>query len=480
MDASTDLERKQLDQTTTGQKALFGLSAIADQMTYQAFSLLVFVYYFAVVGLDMTQLWVGFTIWAIWNAFNDPLFGTLSDRTNFRFTQKFGKRKFYIVLAIIPMGLMMILLFTPPSLGQTTVNFIYFLVIIILFEAVYTIYSVNVNALFPEMFPTPRERDTTNMWIKGFTVLALMLGVVVPTLVLPAFTPSVEYTAQELASVYLIIGIIIGVVTILSALPFIFWGIREKPEYKHDYYDAPTFFSAAKTTLKNRTFLIFVLGNLLIWFVFGLLVTVVPLYAEHAIAIEGTIFIGLPLMIAFLLTVVCFPIHRRIARKFGFRKGMIITLGIWCLTLLPYLFLQEGMVAGMFIVTALQGFPLAGALYFVDLLISDVIDEDEVKTGVRREGSYYGMNAFIHRFSVILKISAIALVFTNVDWHTYVPTPGPYVALGLKALMVIFPVVALGIAMLIFKFFPLEGEKLAAMRKRLTELHELKKQKVTD
>ncbi|MHA1132220.1 MAG: MFS transporter [Candidatus Helarchaeota archaeon] len=467
------------EQSTTKRKVLFGLSAIPDQVTYQAFSLLVFVYYFAVVGLDMTELWVGFTIWAIWNAFNDPLFGGISDRTNFKFTQKFGKRKFYIVLAIIPLGVMMILIFTPPSLGNSTINFIYFLVVIILFEAVYTIYSVNVNALFPEMFPTAHERDTTNLWVKSFTIVALMIGVVLPTLLLPAFTPSVEHTAQELTSVYLTIGVIIGVVTILSALPFIFWGIHEKPEYKHDYYDAPSFFSAAKTTLKNKTFLIFVFGNMLIWFVFGLLVTVVPLYAEHAIKVEGTIMIGLPLMIAFLLTIVCFPIHRKIARRFGFRKGMIITLGIWCITLVPYLFLQEGMVLGLFIVTALQGFPLAGALYFVDLLISDVIDEDETKTGVRREGSYYGMNAFIHRYSVILKVSAIALVFTNVDWHTYVPNPGPLVAFGLKSLMVLFPVAALAIAMLLFKFFPLDGEKLLTMRKRLDEIHALKKQKVT-
>lgn len=476
MDAPISKDR--LEQTSTKQKALFGLSAIADQVTYQSFSLLAFVYYFAVVGLDMTQLWVGFSIWAIWNAFNDPLFGTLSDRTNYQFTQKLGKRKFYVILSIIPLGLMMILLFTPPSLGNTTANFIYFLVVILVFEAVYTIYSVNVNALFPEMFPTARERDTTNMWVKGFTVLALMVGVVVPTLILPAFTPSVEHTAQELASVYLIIGVIIGIVTIISALPFILWGIREKPEYKQDYYSAPSFFSAAKITLKNRTFLIFVLANLLIWFVFGLLVTVVPLYAEHAIKIEGTILIGLPLMIAFLLTVVCFPIHRKIARRFGFKKGMIITLGIWCLTLFPYLFLQEGMVAGFFIVTALQGFPLAGALYFVDLLISDVIDEDETKTGVRREGSYYGMNAFIHRFSVILKVSVIALVFTNVDWHSYVPVAGPLVAFGLTALMVIFPIAALGVAMLILKFFPLDGNNLDAMRKQLHEMHEQKRQKV--
>ncbi len=429
----------------------------------------------------MTQLWIGFTIWAIWNAFNDPLFGGLSDRTHFNFTQRFGKRKFYIVLSIIPLGLLMGFLFTPSFAASSTMKFLYFLIIIILFEAVYTIYSVNVNALFPEMFPTARERDTTNMFVKGFTILALMVGVVLPTLILPSFTPNPpETTVETLAPAYLTVGIIIGVVTIISAIPFILFGIKEKSEYKQDVYKSPGFFQAAKITLKNKTFLIFVLGNFLIWFVFGLLITIVPLYAEHVVKIEGTIMIGLPLMIAFLLTVVFFPIHRKIARKYGFRKGMMITLGAWCLTLIPFAFIGEGAIIPLFIITALQGFPLAGAMYFVDLLISDVIDEDETKTGVRREGSYYGMNAFIHRFSVILKVSVIALVFTNIDWHSYVPNPTnpALVSLGLKSLMVFFPIAALAIALLIFKFFPLDGEKLAIMRKKLEEIHEEKRKQV--
>lgn len=467
-------------------KLAFGMSAIPDQMTYQAFTLLAFVFYFGVAGLNMIQLWIGFTIWAIWNAFNDPLFGGLSDRTRFDFTQRFGKRRFYIVLSIIPLGLMMIFLFTPPTLDNNMVNFIYFLVIINVFEAIYTIYSVNVNALFPEMW-TAEERTSTNLYVKGLTVLALMIGVVMPTLILPAFTPSPPITTPgDLAPYYLFVGVIIGILTIVSAVPFIFYGIQEKPEFKQDVHKSPSFFSAAKITLKNKTFLIFVFGNLLIWFVFGLLVTIVPLYAQFVVYIEGTILVGLPLMLAFLLTVVCFPLHKKIAHKFGLRKGMILTLAVWVGTLIPYFFLGAGSTTAFFIITSLQGFPLAGAMYFVDLLISDVIDEDETKTGVRREGSYYGMNAFVHRFSVILKITAIAIVFTNVNWVVFsnIADPGAtdpaLISFGLKALMVIFPVIALAIATLIFKFYPLHGEALAKMRIKLDEIHQEKKKLITN
>ncbi len=35
---------------STGKRALFGLGAIPDQLTYQTFTILVFTFYFAVVG----------------------------------------------------------------------------------------------------------------------------------------------------------------------------------------------------------------------------------------------------------------------------------------------------------------------------------------------------------------------------------------------------------------------------------------------
>jgi len=37
---------------------------------YQAFTFLVFTFYWAVVGLDVILISIGFLIWSIWNAFN--------------------------------------------------------------------------------------------------------------------------------------------------------------------------------------------------------------------------------------------------------------------------------------------------------------------------------------------------------------------------------------------------------------------------
>ena len=173
------MNKMTIDPKTMKTKTIFGMSAVPDQLTYQAFSFLIFTYYFAVVGLSMVLMWLGYIIWGVWNAFNDPMLGALSDKTR----QKWG-RKIYIIVSFIPLSLMMIFLFTPPLANDQMINFFYFLFVILLFEGVYTLFDVNVNAIFPEMFDD-KERVTANMLVKAFTIIALIFSFLLPTVVIP-------------------------------------------------------------------------------------------------------------------------------------------------------------------------------------------------------------------------------------------------------------------------------------------------------
>ena len=87
--------------------ASFATGQIADQGAYQTFTFLVFTFYYAVVQLNIMLITIGFIIWAFWNSFNDPMLGYLSDRTH----TKYGRRLPYIMIAIIPLGLILYFLF---------------------------------------------------------------------------------------------------------------------------------------------------------------------------------------------------------------------------------------------------------------------------------------------------------------------------------------------------------------------------------
>ena len=159
--------------------ASYSTGQIADQAAYQSFTFLVFTFYFAVIQLNITLITIGFIIWAVWNSFNDPMLGYLSDRTHTRF----GRRMPYIMIAIIPLGIVLFLLFTPPlpiGAANQIGNFIYFLIIIIVFEFFYTMYSLNATSLFPETFISKDERTKANNVRQVFLILGLFIAFILP------------------------------------------------------------------------------------------------------------------------------------------------------------------------------------------------------------------------------------------------------------------------------------------------------------
>jgi len=100
------------EKLTFKKKFLFGLSAFPDQLTYQIFQFLIFTFYFTVVLIPLDLMIITYVLWGIWNAVNDPMLGALSERTKNR--GKWGKRKFYLLISIIPLCIMVVLMFYVP------------------------------------------------------------------------------------------------------------------------------------------------------------------------------------------------------------------------------------------------------------------------------------------------------------------------------------------------------------------------------
>ncbi|MFX0070886.1 MAG: MFS transporter [Candidatus Hermodarchaeota archaeon] len=459
--------------TSTKKRFLFGLSAFPDQLTYQAFTVLVFTYYFAVVGIPIFQMWLAFFAWGIWNAINDPLLGALSDRTKQK--GKLGKRKFYLIISLVPLSLMMILLFTVPA----GIEFYYFIFIIFAFEFVYTLFDVNVNAVFPEMFPTEKERASVNIFLKGLTLIAVIIASVVPTLIISPLVPLTNSPTEvaKIQSMYIMAGIVLAVITFVLAIPFLKYGIDEKEELDEHFEKRPAFFESLKHTLKNKTFVKFTIGNTMIWYCFTVLLTAFPLYAVFVLGIEEDSFlVGIILMTVLLSAALLIPVHQKIGSKIGMRNGMIVGLILWIVALFPLVLLTNDELSRMLAIAvfAFMGFGLAAALFYIDILHGDVIDQDALKFGVKRSASFYGINALIHRISTLLSITTIALVFSGTGWAGYDPNPGVNVIIGLKLLMFLFPALALVVSIICWKVYELHGETLAKMREELAKHPEIK------
>ncbi len=458
--------------------ASYATGQIADQAAYQSFTFLVFTFYFAVVQLNITLITIGFIIWAVWNSLNDPMLGYLSDRTHTRF----GRRMPYIMIAIIPLGIVLFLLFTPPlpiGVANQLGNFAYFMIIIIVFELFYTMFSLNATSLFPETFISKEERTMANNVRQVFLILGLIVAFILPSAFIANYAPDTPAERVTALGQYQIFGIVLAIIVIAVGGIFIKFTPREKVEFKEDYKNAPGFFSTIKLCVKSKSFMWYIPAEIANWFVYGILPTLVPLYAKAVLGMEDAFMISLLLGLTFIASALFITfLWKPVVRKIGNRKAWMISMTTWIFTLLPLMFLGPNMEIIAMIVFFFIGLGLSGSLYIIDLIVSDIIDEDEVNTGTRREAGYYGVNAFFLRLAIIVVFVSIGPVFIIADWQVFTLPVSTAVEVGLRTLMFVYPAVALIIAILSIYKYPLDGEKLIKVKEEVQRLHEEKKSKI--
>jgi len=454
-----------LDKYSKRKGILFGIGQFSDIIASQMFTIYVFTFYYAVVGLDVNLITFGFILWSIWNAINDPLLGALSDRTK----TKWGRRTPYIIASIIPLCIIVVLLWTPPT-DSALSSFIYFLVVMALFDTFYTMYDLNYCALFPEMFQGVSDRAKASAVKQIFTVLGLLFAFLLPTFIIPDLTDSAYMTE------YMYAGIVMSVIIFVGAIIMIKFGIKERKEFSEDYKTAPSIITSLKFSLKNKSFRIFIIMNVAYWYVIGMLPMIAPLYGKVVLGINDATLLGLMLGLAFISAAFFMQLWRFIIIKVGMKKGVMISMVVFIITLAPFMFIFN--IETAFVAFFFAGIGISGAIYFGDILLSAIIDEDELTTGTRRDGGYYGINALLTKLSTILVILSINIVFNSVGWATFDPIgTTEYTIFGLRSLLFIFPAVALIIGLIAIRKFPLTKEKYEEIKVKLEALHDEKREK---
>jgi GPH family glycoside/pentoside/hexuronide:cation symporter len=451
-----------------GMRVAFANGDIGDTVAQFTFQFLIFTFYFTVVRLPVMLVSLGFIIWSIWNAFNDPMIGYLSDRTKTRW----GRRVPWMMGATIPLAIVMILLFTPPIvLHSDLVNFFYLLIILILYDTVFTSFNLNYNALFSEMFVEMEDRSRTGKIRISFTMIATIFAFVLPTLIIEDLTN--RYNLPATLTQYQMTGIFAAIIILVSYSIILKWGVREPKEFSKDAETAMSFKTTIKYSFKNKSFLWFLFPALGTWMVIYILPTLAPLHMTYAIGIKASELIGVILLVLFLSAAASTPLWEYIRRKKGARMSGMVGIVVWAIPILFFAFSTNFEMA--LFIAIFEGIGLGGGIYFYDQCLAEIIDEDEIKYGTRRSGIYYAVINFLIRISTMINFVIIGLVFSSTDWQTYEPNPGVDTIFALRFLIGVYPAIVLVFAFIGMYFYPIHGERLIENRKKLTELHEQKR-----
>lgn len=440
-----------------GRKLAYSAGSLAGSMAPGTFAAFAMFFYVDLLAMRPYLFSLAMIIYSIWNAINDPLFGQISDRTRTRW----GRRIPYIAFGAIPLAVAFALIWMPPDavrsgdwLGYPKL-FWYFLVVAFLFDGLYTMVILNWTALFPEMYPNLEERAQVSGLRQSFTVIGMIIGT--------ALSPTIYGKLG-----WPMLGGILGAVTCISLFISLL-GSRERPEFRGD--EPLALWPALKHTFANRSFITYVIAGLLIQLTFTIMQGAIPFYCKYVLRIEG-FQVSLLLGVVFIVALPFLYFWQRMTVRWGARRTIMTAATIYALALVPFLFIKS--FVGGLITAALVGIGVAGPMLLLDVLLSDVIDEDELRTGVRREGMYFGMNALIVRLGISVQaiISAVVLEMSGYDATLPIEAQPASAIMGMRLLMTVVPIAIVLLALLVWRLYPLHGGYLESVKFQVRKLHE--------
>jgi sugar (glycoside-pentoside-hexuronide) transporter len=360
---------------------------------------LVYAQYFLVQVADIRPLLAGMIplVGRTIDAFFDPLMGRISDRTRWRS----GRRRPWFLIGALPYGLLFAAMWADAPFADATARFVYYAAAYTLMNLAMSVLTVPYVAIQPEMAVDYDERTSLNV----FRTVGGTLGIFAAVTIEPV-AEALGGGKQGFAQAGALFGL-------LLALPWlaVHRVTFERPEFRERRSEVG-FRESVMQTFRHRTFVqltaIYIVGRIAMDLAGALLI----LFMSYWIGRREDFMIAMTLFLA--AVVLALPFWLALAR--GREKTHVFVAGslLWLVT-------SAGLAAFhpdsprwlMFVYVPLVGIGFAVVDVMPWSMLGEVIDEDDLATGERREGLYNGMFAFLRKLGgavgVFLVMAALDL-----------------------------------------------------------------------
>jgi GPH family glycoside/pentoside/hexuronide:cation symporter len=444
---------------TRSYKVIWGIAAFGTSIISGIYGAMLPIFYQDYLGLAARWIGIASIIYAIWNANNDPLFGYITDATRSRHGRRIPYMRFtapFLALTFVLVWL------APPKAGQETL-FIWMLVSMLLYDTCYTIIGLVYSALLPEVSESDAERNDLQISSSLFGLLGTLLGFIIPDLFRPKAGTSPSFLPLQVSMV--VVAVVAMLLIIATTLK-----VKERPEFTRVDKPIPIR-DALRLTFTSRSFIVLVAANFMSILMQSLILGAIFYLADYVLKISTMILLAclfIPLIIGVPLTSV---IRRRLGVVGAQQLLLVIAgVGLVLVAIVPPFLIP--------VCLALAGFGLSGPQTLSNLLFAQVADEDELRSGVRREGAFFGINALITKpaqsialwlFPFVLEVTQFVSRSQN-NGQIFLDQPASAV-FGIKLIGGLIPGVAMLIGALILVWYPLRGEQLEKMQRQVLELH---------
>lgn len=398
--------------------AMLGTS-IAGNM-YQSYGTY---FYTEKMFLSLSAIAVGNIFFAIWDAFNDPIAGVLSDRTRTRW----GRRKPWLMVAVPVYAIASVLFFSPPaSMANGVWLAIYFTVMLMLTETAGTITNVNYHSLLPELFRDVAERNRANAIRQALQLVGMIIGVSL----VPMIASSLGYRNSAA-----LLGTVSFILIFYSVL-----GCRERSDFSDT--PQPSLASSLKALAANRNFWFVSVSHFFYQATTGLLLAGIPFFIKYALGLpdSGATFLSASV---FVVAIPFMAVWYRLINRLGALRAWRIALTWLGLALIPMYFAKSLIPACA--CGALLGIGVAGVTACLDMINSQLIDTDAEQHGMRREATFFAGISFVTRLSSAVRTGVFFLLSALFGFVSG-ENPGSMPGTAARFMMIVFPIVLMALS----------------------------------
>jgi len=453
-------------------KLLYGSGDFGISSVYMLRSIFYAIYLTDVVGLEPRLASFGGLVGVVWDAINDPIIGLITDRMRSRL----GRRRPFLLWFAIPFGLSFIMLWSAPDWTSQTALLVYVTISFMLADTLQSLVYVPYLSLTPELAPDYDERTT----LTGFRSFFQLFGSLAVVLAAPNIVDRVLAAGFTQQQGYMLVGAVFGGISIVPLILIALF-IRERATPQQT--EALPLRETIRMAWQNIPFRFGVVIHLLNWSAADMVAVVFPFFMLYWVAggdqLASIHILGFDLAYesAFFGTMllVCILFIRFwlwFARVRNKRDAYMLGMGFWVIVQFMAFAIQPGQVTFLLIIAALAGIGISAAYTLPDALFADVIEWDELRTGRRQEGIYYGIRAFIRKVTGAL---VIFITLQALGWSGYQSPPEGVTQFvqPASALMMIrllaspFGAILLSGVIVFTALFPLTREKYERIQKLL-------------
>lgn len=449
-------------------KLAYGAGDLGPAITANVLGVFLLIFFTNVAGLKPVLAGSILLVGKIWDAINDPVVGVLSDRTQ---NSRWGRRLPWMLYGAIPFGIFFLLQWVVPPFDQTGL-FLYYVGISLVFNTFYTAVNLPYTALTAEITQDYDERTSLNSFRFAFSIGGSILSLLLALAILNTFK-------EDPLKQYWVLGSVCAVLSILP-LYWCIWGIRQRVlateqqrRSEHPETSSLPYLEQLKIVFSNRPFLYVIGIYLCSWLAVQNTVSVIPYFVKNWMGLTDSDFTQVVLAVqvtGLLMLFVWSAVSQKVGKKAVYFMGMTV----WIIAQVGLFLLQPGQVGLMYGLAVMAGFGVSTAYLIPWSMMPDVIELDELTTGQRREGIFYGFMVLLQKIALALGLFIVGLTLDQSGFIEKVagqPEPlQPASALwAIRLLVGPAPLVVLAIGLLLAYFYPITREVHAEILLKLRE-----------